>query len=93
MTALGIRRRGKPPTKMLAAAAWVAMHPELMCLCSESIRYRRAGPYSEVNPHWRRLANAVRDAGFFSRTTGAIDVPVRQIAQEALRIIAAERSL
>jgi hypothetical protein len=71
-------RKGPKPIKMLAAAEWLSTKAELMRLADPDITYRRerGARWGDVNPAWRTIADAVRQAGFFSRNTGTIDVPV-----------------
>lgn len=72
-------RIGRPPLKRQAAAGWLANQPWFAA-------WTLVPTYRGERRAWRQIADAVRDAGFFSANTGTIDVPVAKIVTEAMAL-------
>lgn len=88
-------RRGRPPINRIAAAAWLATQPDLLQLATADITYISVGtgrPQDYKNWEWRRIAEGLQDAGFFSVSTSVMRIPVQEIVTRALVIRAAAKS-
>lgn len=71
--------RGRRPVQRDAAAQWLAQQPWFR-------GWRLVPRYRGNRREWRQIADAVRDAGFYSVLTGTIDVPVEKLVTQALSL-------
>lgn len=76
---MATKTRGRPARSRSAAVSWLAEQPWFS-------DWSLVPNYRRTRREWKRIADAVRDAGFYSFNTQTIDVPVETIVTQAMEL-------